>query len=250
MVQFLLAHHGDVLLIVLGLVTGAATLAGGSLALRYASRIHLVLGFSAGAVIGVALIDLLPEAIELGRAWPGTAATTAIVAAGFIAYLVVDRAFLIGAGGQTGHRGHFGAGSLTAHSFLDGLGIGLGFQVSPAVGAVLAIAVLAHDVADGMNTINLSLSASRSPKTARRWLIADAAAPMIGIAVSRFIVVGASRLAVIIALFTGFFLYIGASELLPDSHHRHPRVWTTVATVMGVALIWLVVHLAAPAGPG
>ena len=244
------AHQSDLLLIALGIAAGLATLLGGWLALRYANRIHLVLGFSAGAVIGVALLDLLPEAIQLGQRGPGTAAITATVAAGFLAYLVVDRAFLIASGGEASHRGHFGAGSLTAHSILDGLGIGLGFQVSPAVGAVLAVAVLAHDLADGMNTINLSLKGSRDPRAARRWLIADALAPMAGIGASRLIFVGPSDLSLIIALFTGFFLYIGASELLPDSHHRHPRAWTTVATVLGVAMIWAVVRLATVGSPG
>ena len=37
-----------------------------------------------------------------------------------------------------------------------------------------------------------------------------------------------------------------ASELLPDSHHRYPRAWTTVATLLGAGLIWLVVRLAPP----
>jgi zinc transporter ZupT len=47
-----------------------------------------------------------------------------------------------------------------------------------------------------------------------------------------------------LAVFAGFFLYIGASELLPESHHRHPKAWTTVATVLGVVLIGVVVRLA------
>ncbi|HZK98417.1 MAG TPA: ZIP family metal transporter [Caulobacteraceae bacterium] len=240
-----LAHHAsDLLLIALGLAAGLSTLAGGFLALRFAARIHLVLGFSAGAVLGVALLDLLPEAIELGRDRPGIGSLTAIVAAAFLAYMLADRAFLIAAGTRTGHRGHFGAGSLTAHSLLDGLGIGLGFQASAAVGAILAIAVLAHDLADGMNTVNLSLAGSRSPRTARRWLCADAVAPMVGIGVSRLIHVPPEALAAIIATFSGFFLYIGASELLPESHHRHPRAWTAAATVVGVVVIGVAVRLA------
>ncbi|HEY5105172.1 MAG TPA: ZIP family metal transporter [Caulobacteraceae bacterium] len=237
------ASAPDLLLIALGIATAAATFLGGSLALRFAKLIHLILGFSAGAVIGVALLDLLPEALELGGAHAARG-LAGMAAAGFIGYFVVDRAMLIGAAARPGHRGHMGAASLTVHSFLDGLGIGLGFQVSAAVGAVLAIAVLAHDFSDGVNTVNISLQASGDPATARRWLIADAAAPIAGIAASRVIVVPQPQLAGVLAVFTGFFLYIGASELLPDSHQRHPRAWTTVATVLGVALIWLAVRLA------
>jgi len=227
----------------LGVATGLATLAGGFLALRLSDRTHLILGFSAGAVVGVALLDLLPECIQLGG--PGHEQRIAsFIAAGFILYLVVDRALLALSGGNTSHRGHFGAASLTAHSFLDGLGIGLGFQASAAVGAVLAAAVLAHDFADGINTVNLSLSGSRNPIFARRWLAADALAPLLGIGASALFRLPHATLAGVLALFAGFFLYIGASELLPESHHRHPRATTTMAAAAGVILIGAVVRLA------
>jgi ZIP family zinc transporter len=236
------ALRTDALLVVLGLATAGATLAGGALALRFENRLHLILGFSAGAVIGVALLDLLPEALKLAA--KGPSAIAGLIAAGFLAYLVVDRALLIASPHRTAHRGHLGAGSLTVHSTIDGLAIGFGFQVSAAVGTVLALAVLAHDFSDGVNTVNLSLAGSKNPAVARRWLLADAAAPMAGIAASRFIALPQSDLAIVLALFTGFFLYIGASELLPDSHHRYPRAWTTVATLVGAGLIWLIVSLA------
>ncbi|HEV2366220.1 MAG TPA: ZIP family metal transporter [Caulobacteraceae bacterium] len=237
-------HATDILLIVLGLAAGAATLVGGALALRFASKIHLILGLSAGAVLGVAFFDLLPEALSLaGRA--GAAATIpAAAAAGFIFYLVLDRALLIASSHEAGHRGHLGAGTLTVHSFIDGLGIGLGFQVSASVGAVMAIAVLAHDFADGVNTVNLSLAGENRPRTARLWLAADAIAPLAGIGASRLVSPAPGVLAILIAVFAGLFLYVGASELLPESHHRHPRAWTTVATLIGLGLLWLVVRLA------
>ena len=228
----------DALLVALGVAAGVATLIGGWLALRFAERIHLVLGFSAGAVIGVALFDLLPEALRLGHSTMDPALASGTVALGFFGYLIIDRVLLIASGEGAGHRGHLGAGSLTIHSVLDGLAIGLGFQVSAGVGAILAIAVLAHDFSDGINTVNLTLAGSAGTRAARRWLIADAAAPLAGILLSRMIVVPQDKLSLIIAAFAGFFLYIGASELLPDSHHRHPRAWTTIATVAGAALIY------------
>jgi zinc transporter ZupT len=51
-----------------------ATFAGGLFALRLRDKLHLVLGFSAGAVIAVAFFDLLPEALELGKAYYAPAA--------------------------------------------------------------------------------------------------------------------------------------------------------------------------------
>lgn len=234
------------LLPALGLAAGAATLTGGALALRFRDRLHLILGFSAGAVVGVALFDLIPEALNLAPPALPARAVLGMTALGFLAYLIVDRALLLMGGGEaSAHRGHLGAGSLTLHSLMDGLAIGLGFQVSPAVGVVLALAVLAHDFADGMNTVSLSLAGSARPRQARIWLFANAAAPLTGIALSRLIVAPPRELALAVAFFGGFFLYIGASELLPGSHHRHPRVWTTAATALGMGLIWGVVRLAA-----
>ena len=49
-------------LLLIGIATGISTFVGGSLALKFKSQIHLILGFSAGAVVGVALLDLMPEA--------------------------------------------------------------------------------------------------------------------------------------------------------------------------------------------
>lgn len=229
----------QLLLVPLGLAAAAATLAGGALALRLSRRLHLILGFSAGAVIGVALLDLLPEALALSAA---PAAVFALTAAGFIAYLAADRA--LSAGG--GRRGHLGAGSLTLHSLMDGLAIGLAFQVSAGAAAVVTLAVLAHDVSDGVNTVNVSLAGSAGRIWARRWLMADAAAPLVGILLSRLIKVSPANLGLALAAFAGFFLCIGASELIPASHERHPKAWTTLSTAIGCAVIWVVVRLATP----
>jgi len=243
MASFFAAHRLDLLLLAVGCAAGGATIVGGALALRLAVRIHLILGFSAGAVLGVALFDLLPEGLVLGAGRFGPDVLVGATALGFLAYMAVDRGLLLASGQRTGHRGHLGAGSLTVHSFIDGLAIGLGFQVSTTVGAVLTVAVLAHDFSDGVNTVNLSLAGSGDRAVARRWLIADALAPLVGIGASRLVAAPQGDLALIIAAFAGFFLYIGASELLPDSHHRRPTVWTTIATLVGAGLIWVVVHL-------
>ncbi len=233
-------------LLLIGIATGISTFVGGMLALRFKDHIHLILGFSAGAVIGVALFDLLPEALDLGQPFHSLHTLTAVVAVGFLAYMVLDRSILLltSHNHEGGHSGHVGAGSLTIHSFLDGLGIGLAFQVSPMLGAVVAIAVLVHDFSDGINTVNMSLVGTGKPRVAQLWLLADAIAPLVGIGAAFIFHVPEQSLSLILALFTGFFLYIGASELLPDSHHRHPRLLTTLTTILGALVIYAAIHFA------
>lgn len=229
--------------IVVGALTGAATIFGGSVALRFRSALGLFLGFSSGAVIGVALFDLLPEALDLGRSTFQPLTITTATAVGFAIYLALDRLSLAATSGEGGHRGHLGPASLTVHSLMDGLGIGLAFQISSAVGLVVALAVLAHDFLDGANTVALSLAGGASAPTTRRWLLADAVAPLCGIVLGRLVLVPPATLAILLATFGGFFLYIGASELLPRSHRTQPQSWTMLATPAGMFLIYLVVRI-------
>ncbi len=242
------------ILLVLAIATFLATLAGGMFALKLKDKYHLILGFSAGAVIGVAFFDLLPEA--LNTAGPGMAtAITTIVAAGFAFYLVLDR--MLGLhphskkeeGPENPVHEHSGRGvlrasSLSIHSFLDGLGIGLAFQVSAAVGAIVAVAVLAHDFSDGINTVTAIIKGGGTRKKALRWLLVDAGAPVLGIIATLPFTVAETTLSRILAIFCGFFLYIGASDLVPESYHAHPTKWTTIMTVLGAGVIYLVIQLA------
>lgn len=236
------------MIILISLATFIATLGGGMFALRFRDRLHLVLGFSAGAVIGVAFFDLLPEAISLGSQLFSIPAVTAITALGFTLYLIIDRLILIHGHDEvtegTQQRGKVGAGSLAIHSFMDGLAIGLAFKVSAAVGAVVSVAVLVHDFSDGINTVNLILKNSGSKATAFKWLLLDALAPVLGALSTLFFSVPETMLGLILALFAGFFLYIGASDLLPESHHRHPTIWTTISTILGIAVLYTAIRLA------
>lgn len=238
------------------LIAGAAfcaTLIGGSFALKLRDKLHLVLGFSAGAVIAVAFFDLLPEALELGEKFHDASTLLLFTALGFFAYVVLDRTILLhthtdddddGVHAHGKRRGRFGAGTLSGHSFLDGLAIGLAFQASAAVGLVVTAAVLTHDFSDGINTVNLVLKNGGNRAEAFRWLLVDAAAPVLGAFVTLFFSVPESALSLILATFAGFFLYIGASDLLPESHHAHPKFLTTVMTLAGAAVLYFVISIA------
>jgi zinc transporter ZupT len=227
----------------------SATMLGGALALRLKDRLHLILGFSAGAVIAVAFFDLLPEALELAEGSYDTGFIFTMTALGFASYLVIDRLFLHHGHHEDGHAGHVhrgiaGATSLSFHSFLDGAGIGLAFQVSPEVGAIVTAAVLTHDFSDGINTVNLIVKNGGSQREAFRWLLVDALAPVAGMLSTVFFSVPEAVLGLLLALFAGFFLYIGASDLIPESHHAHPVWWTTAMTVLGMVVLYVAIRIA------
>lgn len=234
---------------IVALATIISTLLGGLFAIRFKDKLHLILGFSAGAVIAVALFDLLPESLELASGVFDTKLITLLIAGGFSLYLILDRFFSLHAHDEDkcenpSHSGSLLATALIVHSFLDGIGIGLAFKVSPAVGFVVAVAVLAHDFSDGINTVGIILKNKGGQKQAFRWLIADALAPAAGVVSTLFFSVTMPTLGLILAVFTGFFLYIGASDLIPESHHHHPTFWTTFATILGMAVLYFAIRLA------
>lgn len=232
----------------------AATMLGGLVALRLKDRLHLILGFSAGAVVGVAFFDLLPEAMQLAAGSPAT--TMLYVAGGFLFYLLLDRLALLHAAGHDhddgqdqahdhghGHgapRGGLGAITLVAHSVFDGLAIGFAFQISATVGVAVAIAVLTHDFSDGINTMNVVLKNGGSRSDGLRWLLADSIAPAVGIGLAFLVHLPSAVFGIVLAVFAGLFLYLGASDLVPESHHAHPKFLTTAMTVLGAALVYAV----------
>jgi ZIP family zinc transporter len=234
--------------IVISIATFVFTFLGGMFALRFKDKLHLILGFSAGAVMGVAFFDLIPEAINLGSTAHEISTIMAIVALGFVGYMILDRMIIMHShdhdDGSHSHRGELGAASLAIHSFLDGAAIGLAFQVSEAAGIIVAVAVLVHDFSDGINTVNLIVKNNGNRKSAIRWLIIDAIAPVVGVFSTLFFTLPESALGLVLAVFAGFFLYIGASDLLPESHHGHPTRWTTIMTIVGMAILYIAIKLA------
>jgi zinc transporter ZupT len=236
-------------LLIVTVATIFATTLGGLFALRLKDHLHLILGFSAGAVFGVAIFDLLPEAIELTQDTYSVRTVTVLISIGFAFYMILDRYFSLHLHAKNGcenprHGGKLGAAALTFHSFLDGFGIGLAFKVSPAVGWIVALAVLAHDFSDGINTVNMILKNQGEKKMAQKWLIADALAPAVGVVVSTGITISSASLGLVLSVFVGLFLFISASDLIPESHHKHPAMYTTFMTIVGMAVIFLAVHFA------
>ncbi len=238
------------MVILVSLLTVVATLLGGLFALKQRDKLHLILGFSAGAVLGVAFFDLIPESLNLAGNNFSHETVLMFIALGFVVFMLFDRFMSLHTCPEgedchnENHKGTLGATTLSIHSFLDGAAIGLAFKVSPAVGIIVTAAVLAHDFSDGINTVSVILKNEGSAKNALKWLIADAIAPALGAASTLFFTLPEARLGLVLALFSGFFLYLGASDILPESHHNHPTIWTTVSTLLGMALILIVIRLA------
>jgi zinc transporter, ZIP family len=231
----------------LGVVVMAGTFAGGYLGLRFSHTLPTVLALSGGIVVAVAVFDVWPEAVEL-IGDPHDVGL--LVGAGFVGFFLLERVLVLHhrddpEQARSHHQvGVAGALGLSVHSFIDGLGIGLAFGVDTETGLLVFLAVVAHDFADGLNTVSFVLSQSGDRKQAVRWLRIDAVAPVLGAAVGSVLTISDAALGHILGLYAGFFLYLGATDLLPEAHHEHGS-WARVGlTLLGFAFVFAITQVA------
>ena len=206
------------------------------------------MGFTAGVLLGVVSFDILPEIFnEVKESGIDPIGAMIALVVGFLAFHIIEKTILIHHAHEDDYADHkhpqvgvFSALALAGHSFMDGVGIGLAFQVSPRVGVLVAVAVIAHDFTDGMNTITLMLNHNNPTRKARWFLLLDATTPILGAISTLFFHLPAHWLALYLGCFGGFLLYIGASDILPEAHRSNSSVKTILLTVAGAVFILIV----------
>jgi ZIP family zinc transporter len=238
------------ILVALGSVV--ATVVGGVVALRSRDRLHLILGFSAGVLLGVIAFDLIPEVADLAKETGANMRWFMVAfAAGFLVLHVLERAVSLHHAHEQEYAGHrhdpslgvISALALAAHSFMDGFAIGIGFQAGTMIGVLVATAVIAHDFCDGLNTVSVMRIHGAQRRPAQLMLGLDAIAPLLGAATAGFIHVPTPVLGAYLAFFAGFLLYIATGDILPEAHTLHPSRMTLGMTVLGTAAIGAVVSV-------
>ncbi len=237
--------------VLLALATFASTFIGGFVSFKNHHRMHLVMGFAAGTILGVVSFNILPEImemvhlVEIEPVYPMLAMVIA-----FLSFHVLEKLLVVHHSHEDTYVEHkhpkvgiASALALIGHSFMDGVAIGLGFQVSNSVGVLVAIAVIAHDFTDGMNMVALMLRHKNTMTRAKWFLFLDAIAAVVGAFSTLFFSVSPKFLIIYLGCFAGFLLYIGVADILPEAHSKNSS-WKTVAlTILGAAIIFTISQL-------
>ena len=229
-----------------------STIGGGLVAVRGQKRLHLLLGMGAGMLLGATFFDLLPESIEAAQSqgW-SIRPMLLVVVAGFLGFYIAERVLVLHSCPEVdcaneAHRrlGRLSAVGLIAHSTLDGATIGAASLMNLRVAVVVSLAIVAHDMSDGLNTMMLVTRGEKAEWTDFLFLGADATAPVVGALFALQFLPSPKWLAVFLALASGFFLYTATSDLLPEAHRRSPSPSVTILTIVGVLIMALTVWLA------
>jgi ZIP family zinc transporter len=234
--------------IILAVVTCFSTLLGGTFAARHRKNIGILGAFAAGVLITTSLLDILPQTFKLAQSANVLLEDVmALTVVGFLFLYIISRLISEHVFSKDGEYvevkhplgGVFATSELSVHSFIDGLAIGFGLEADIHVGIMIAFAVICHDFTDGLSTVAVMLNSGNSLRNSLRMLFLDAIAPVLGAVVTLFLQLPPYYIVLLLPFFAGGFLYLGASDLLPQAHEENPPTLTVITCTAGFALIFI-----------
>jgi len=194
---------------------------------------------------------LMPEAVALQRmAGREVGMVFALMLLSFLTFLLLQNVFGAWQARLNRRRsprawGRIGSGLLIAHSFRDGVAIGLSYAASHPAGYIVAAGIAAHDIGDGVNTILLSTRGHKPERFDYLMLAADCLAPFAGGLLTVWLPLSTGCSAALLAITAGFFLHMIADELLPQLRaDSTPRIPLAMGVAGGALLIFVATRLA------
>lgn len=238
----------------IAILAGLATLAAGLLALAGRTiserRVHLLLGITAGLLLAIALIDLVPEAIELEE---NAVFTLAFGILGLFIIKWVSGSHSHGHGNAHAHDAHahdhphiqaksgvarlalLAFFALGFHRLVDGVVLPAGFEIGGTTGFAAAGAILAHQFPDGIAGASVFLAAGWSRKRVALGVGVLAALTPVGTLLGLTVLGLAGLIGHLIALAAATFIFIALAELLPELGSPQFRRVVLIGVVIGYA---------------
>lgn len=228
-------------------LTGGATI---FLSKKHRVRaITLALPFGAGALLAAAFFDLLPESFELAE--PRSLLLWAL--AGFLVFFVLERTaswfhhhhdHLLGTKNESQNTMVM-IGDLL-HNTIDGIAVGAAFLANPTTGVITVLAVSAHEIPKELGTFGILLSRGWKDKKVLLANMLTAIGTLAAASLTYLLGTDSGLpIAQLLAITSGMFIYIAASDIIPDIHEqpRNIGTWQAVVLLGGVAFVAVVINL-------
>ena len=204
--------------------------------------------FAAGLLLSLVFFHLMPEATILSDIAPQ------VIFLGFFGFYILENFIIIHSGTEIQYcidedephshmlpsTGIMAFSGLALHSLVDGIIIGVGFEVDPSIGVLAALAVISHEVPEGITSF--ALINETLPSKATLLSIIVAVATPIGAFLSLLFIqkIPDSTIGILLALGAGTFLYVAASDLIPETHRKNQSLRNLGTFLVGVFLIVLI----------
>lgn len=211
--------------------------------------LFILLSFSAGSILGAALLELLPEAIELAE----ESFVFVYVTLGYVVFFILERFVYWFHGHIHGHESKSEIDERLAikdfvylnligdaiHNFLDGVAIGASFLISIPVGLSTTVAVVFHELPQEIGDFGVLVYGGFSRGKALMFNFLSALTAILGLLVSNYFLEDLTGF--LIAFTAGGFIYIAASELIPEIQKEEnfgKSVVQLILFILGITLIW------------
>ncbi len=196
------------------------------------SGTRYIIGFAAGTMLGAVFFEMLPEIPPSDSLYVGV---------GFFFFYLLERLTMIHSCGEYEctsevHRiGWLPVLGMASDNIIDGIGIAVAYFINPLTGLVVALSVIIHEIPQGITTTLLLKHAGQAKPKILIALFVEAILYPIGASLAIFVPHGLNT--VILAIVTGDFLYIAASDLLPDAHKKF-NVKVIFAVILGAVIVY------------
>ncbi|HEX7017824.1 MAG TPA: ZIP family metal transporter [Patescibacteria group bacterium] len=202
--------------------------------------------FAAGVLLTVAMVGLIPEALELY----GENALLIVLGSFLSAYLFEHLFFSLHHHDEEHHHHIVKSIPLivvgdTIHNFVDGVAIAASYLINPGLGVVTAVSTFLHEVPHEIGDFGILLKAGWSNKKVMVTNLCSALATLIGVFFVILFPQTEAFLGGLIALAAGLFLYLGATDFLPHLEHEEGS-WTNIVALLAGVLIMLGTLYAVP----
>jgi len=206
------------------LIAGSSDFLSGWLALsveRDKIEPRYVIAFAAGVLLAVTFFEILPQTDLKSDA--------VFLALGFVVFYVLEKLVMIHACGEaechTHHIGPVAVLGMALDNVIDGAGIMVGYLIDPLLGLTITLAVVCHEIPQGMTSALIMREAKWNNRGTMLALMLAGSLYPIGALLAGFIPDHLQPK--ILAFIAGDFIYIGAGDLLPEAHRQFN--WKVIA---------------------
>lgn len=245
-------------LILYSLIGGLFSLVGGVLLLFRPHLTHRfiipLIAFGAGAFLGAAFLDILPQALETASE-PHDVLRAVLT--GFILFFILERLIMKYFRPHHEHGAHADhteslpflliAGD-SFHNFLDGIVIALAYVANPVLGLPTALAIAAHEIPQEIGDFSVLIQLGWKKSVVLGVNILQSLLTIPGVLLGFYLgQIVEPYLPSFLGIAAGIFIYIAASDLIPEIHHRagHKDFWRVVLpTVLGILILSYLTTLA------
>ncbi|PIZ00733.1 hypothetical protein COY62_01230 [bacterium (Candidatus Howlettbacteria) CG_4_10_14_0_8_um_filter_40_9] len=223
-------------------IAGISTLLGSYLVIKYETwtkkNMIFLISLATGILLATAFLDILPESLELNE----NALVFALISI-LLLYVLEQRIIIHSCHNeecnQKDAKGTISIMGLSLHSLIDGLIIGAGFSFSNSLGMITSFGVIMHEIPEGISIYSILSYNGFKQKTALAYSSLVAVATPFGAVASTILFknISSEALGVWLAFAAGSIIYIGASDLIPETHEKANQL-NVLFVLLGAGIIF------------